>query len=157
LEYAYPFIPLPFLLTFLYWRRHRLRKDSASLFADLDLPLFERLAGRDIPIRRRLSGRQASSPIATLSTSDAFFADALRRAAELAPCLPGPALERLSQTLEAVCKRRPAHQQAEHSLTARCILETDPEQKARFDFLALEGQMEALAAQTWAARVHKPS
>jgi hypothetical protein len=56
-----------------------------------------------------------------------------------------------------VCKHRSAHQQAERSLTARCILETDPEQKARFDFLVLEGQMEALAAQTWAARVHKPS
>jgi tRNA A-37 threonylcarbamoyl transferase component Bud32 len=155
--YAYPFVPLPLLIAFLYWRRYRVRKDSAAIFSDLDLPLFERLAGRDIPIRRHLSGRQESSPIATFSTGDAFFADALRRAAELAPCLPAPALERLSQTLEAVCKRRPAHQQAERSLTARCILETDPEQKARFDFLALEGQMEALAAQTWAARVHKPS
>jgi hypothetical protein len=153
---AYPFAPLPLLFAFLYVRRHRIRKDGAALFAELDLTRFEALAARDIPLRNPVPGSH-SNPIVALRTGDAFFADALRRAAELAPCLPGPAVERLTQTLEAVCKRIPAHQEAERSLTARCILETDPEQKTRFDFLALEGQMEALAAQTWAAGVAKRS
>ena len=155
--YAIPFAPLPLLLAFLYLRHRRIRKDSAVLFSELNLTRFETLAARDVPIRRPVLGGQRANPIVALRTGDAFFADALRRAAELAPCLPGPAVERLTQTLEAVCKRIPAHQMAERSLTARCILETDPEQKTRFDFLALEGQMEALAAQTWAAGVAKRS
>jgi hypothetical protein len=40
---------------------------------------------------------------------------------------------------------------ADRSLAARCILEADPEQKARFDFLALEGELEAEAARAWEA------
>jgi len=155
--FVYPFVPLPLLFVALLWRRHRVRKDGAVLFADLDLSRFAPLAERKIPIRQ---GRRDSPPtrdMATLSTGDAFFAEALRHAADLAPCLPADAVARLSQTLEAVCKRIPAHREAERSLAARCILETDSEQKARFDFLALEGQMEALAAQIWAGGVGKRS
>jgi len=158
--FAYAIIlgSIALLLASLLWRRHRARKDGAAIFAELDLTEFARLASRDCPIRqRKRNSILGGDGIATLNTADAFFADALRRAAELAPCLPTEAVARLFQTLEGVCKRIPAQREAERSLVARCILETDPEQKARFDFLALEGQMEALAAQEWAARLQRPS
>lgn len=81
----------------------------------------------------------------------------LARAAELARWLPPESLATLAGALEAVCARMPAHKQAERSLLARCILETDPEQRTRFEFLALEGRMEAAAAEAWAARLQEAS
>ena len=41
----------------------------------------------------------------------------------------------------------------ERSVLARCILETDPDQALRFQFLALEGRLEAVAATEWARTI----
>ncbi len=130
-------------------RRHRrIRREAARTFAELDPALFGRLGARTVPARTR--GAVAAA-LPRPPHTDAFVAAGARRAAELAPLLPEGALAALEAQLEEL-DRRSGERRADASLLARCLLETDPDQQARFDFLALEGRLEAQAALAWASR-----
>ncbi|MEM7675986.1 MAG: hypothetical protein AAF449_08285 [Myxococcota bacterium] len=50
---------------------------------------------------------------------------------------------------------RPASADRARSALARSIVESDPDQRLRFEFLALEGELEAKAAQRWFDRVRE--
>jgi hypothetical protein len=157
-----PFDPRPFLpavaialtIPWIAMRRRRVRADAATIFAELDLRHFADLSARDAPIARQRDVRaDAATRLARVRRSvahDAFWADAVRRASELILVLPPEAGTRLCASLEELRSKK-SMGTADRSLAARCILEADPEQKARFDFLALEGELEAEAARAWEA------
>jgi hypothetical protein len=91
-----------------------------------------------------------------LVTHDAFVAEAIRRASDLMPLLGREPAARLCATIEALLSNDPSSaQQAERSLLARCILETDPRHELRLDLLAIEGQLEAYAATEWLAQMER--
>ena len=69
--------------------------------------------------------------------------------ADLSHLLDAGSVNRLAPAIEAMGSRKNEGQVRERSLLARSILETDAAQKARFDFLELEGELEAEAAETW--------
>jgi hypothetical protein len=147
-----PLAMLAIALPILVGRHRRIRRDGALIYSELDLVNLEARSRRVPPARRTLGAGGAGEGFAQLESRDPFVADALRRAADLAHLLPAEAVARLAGTIEALCKQQSAPAEARRSLIARCILETDPEQKARFDFLALEGQLESMAALSWAER-----
>ncbi len=134
-------------------KSRRLREHADGIFAGLTHHTL--LEGTSAPITRR-AGRQLQLPdqVAQQDSSDPFVRSARRRVTELAHCLPAEDTHRLDQALAALdtSERDPS---AERSMLARCILEADAEQRLRFEFLALEGQMEALAAQRWAASLRE--
>ncbi len=130
-------------------RRHRrIRREAARIFSELDPARFSRLGARTVPARMRVAISVALPPP---SRTDAFVAAGARRTAELAPLLPDDALASLEAQLASL-DRHASERRADASLLARCLLETDPDQQARFDFLALEGRLEAQAALAWASR-----
>ncbi len=134
-------------------KSRRLKANARAIYAGLTHDaLFE---GTSAPTTRR-AGRQLQLPdqVAQQESKDPFVRSARRRVTELAHCLPAEETHRLDQALVALDtgERDPS---AERSMLARCILEADAEQRLRFEFLALEGQMEALAAQRWAASLRE--
>lgn len=133
-------------------RRRRIRKDAAAIFAELDLEKVRTLARRTQPNREELRSTHALS---YAMSHDAFTKEAIRRASDLMPLLSREHAAALSQTVEALVQRHRNVQASERSLLSRCILETDPVQKLRFDLLALEGTLEAHAAAEWAAQLEQ--
>jgi hypothetical protein len=89
--------------------------------------------------------------LVALEASDGFTRDAVCRASTLAHFLGEQATTRFSDALKPLVSgtTRRLHDAREASLLARCILETDEEQDARFQFLALEGELEVAAAIEW--------
>ena len=73
--------------------------------------------------------------------------EARTRAADLAHCLNADAAERLRRALESAYDGDGPEEGA--GLLARSIGPSDPEQRLRFDLLALEGELEASAASVW--------
>jgi serine/threonine protein kinase len=134
------------------WRRAR--RDAALIFSEVDLAAMQRLSERTPPASRQALGRHAPADrLAALAPRDAFAAEAVKRAATLGRWLPAEALSRLSASIEALENGRGKQAERDRSLLARCIAETDPAQKARFDLLAMEGRLEAEAAEAWASRI----
>jgi tRNA A-37 threonylcarbamoyl transferase component Bud32 len=140
------------------YRRNRIRRDAAALFAQLDLPAFAAHAHRASPDRMARGSAGAFARVPT--TTDAFTVEAMRRAADVIPLLPIEVGNNLTRSLEALAMRRGAtgelspmasfpQVRVEESLLARCVVEADPEQKLRFELLALEGHAEAAAAAKW--------
>ncbi|MDP6946888.1 MAG: hypothetical protein QF464_22250, partial [Myxococcota bacterium] len=132
-------------------RRERLDQDRAVIEAEI-----EREAGRfavcRIPPMTRKEPTEVGpeSDVAGMRASDGFATDAVCRATNLAHFLGDGARERLRDALRPLAPAgRRRSETRETSLLARCILETDAEQDARFQFLALEGELEAAAATAW--------
>jgi len=136
-------------------RTGKLREDARVLYSELDLMLMQRLSKRRRPVHRHgLGTGDPISRIAALKPADAFVAEAVARAAEIAPLLTREHVLKLGSTLEQLARQTPQHTpEAERSLLSRCILETDPGQRTRFEFLALEGQLYTAAATAWSQRL----
>lgn len=132
-------------------RTSRLRRDAASIVAELDLARLSRHAARPHPRRRPDRGWDGALHVAQLQGSEGFTREAIQRAADLAQHLPATAAARLAEAVIALEEQRPSPAPAESALLARCLMETDPAHGARLRFLALEGQLEAQAAEVWAS------
>jgi hypothetical protein len=131
-------------------RRRSLRADGTRILAELE-PATQTAAGtrspprtRDAPIRHG-----AAEEVAGLAGADGFARDAVWRAADLSHLLEPESSQRLAAAIVALGSRKNDAQVRERSLLARSILETDQGQRTRFDFLELEGELEAEAAETW--------
>ncbi len=145
-----PVLLLGLLLVRLAKRRARLRRDAASIVAELDLARLSRHAARPRPYRRPGHGWDGALHVAQLQGREGFAREAIQRAADLAQHLPASSAARLAEAVIALEEQRPAPAPAENALLARCLMETDPSHGARLRFLALEGQLEAQAAEIWA-------
>jgi hypothetical protein len=128
-------------------RRRRLELDGAQILAELDLARFRQLAERS-SVGPMTPHTAMLTQLSSLRAPDAFSQQALRRAVDLASQLPKETVLALSDAVESLCTGRTVKEE-EASLLARCIQETDPDLATRFRFLALEGQLEAQAAETW--------
>lgn len=152
----WPMAP-PLLSLFLVWfmrrRGRQTLEDGARIYSELNLEELRRLSERPVPPARRGAGAEHNPVDAVLvqARADAFVDEAVRRAADLGRLLPPATLNRLSASIEVM--RRGVSASSERSLLSRCIAETEGGQRARFEFLMLEGQAEQEAATAWAARM----
>ena len=150
-------VGLAFLAVLLNLRRRRgIRAEAEALAAELARPglaeggsaLSAGAPSRMAPRTRQPGAALGAADLLVLEPSrDPFVAAARRRVADLAHVLPGEALDRVRGILDVLARapsRRP-----EAAVVARSILESDPEQQLRFELLALEGQLEAAAAEEW--------
>jgi serine/threonine protein kinase len=133
-------------------RRKRLDTDRALIEVEVEATA-ERFAVHRLPpaTRKAPSHVGPEEDLVALEASDDFTSDAVCRASTLAHFLGEQATARLCDALKPLVSgtARRLHDAREASLLARCILETDEEQDARFQFLALEGELEAAAAIEW--------
>lgn len=130
----------------LHIRRRRRRVLGEAARIELDLRGLSLGAG-SAPLARLPEAFDAPDRLAVLPASDGFLIEARTRAADLAHCLDTDATERLRRALEDAYDDRGS--EAEDGLLARSIGPSDPEQRLRFDLLALEGELEASAATVW--------
>ena len=132
-------------------RQSRIRRDSEALLQEVE-STRSRFGSEKRPPKSR---RQPPSPsawhgLASLNLHDDFSRDALCRAANLSHFLGRSSRTRLEEALKPLSGASVrAVREREASCLAACILESDPEQAARFNFLALEGELEAEAARAW--------
>lgn len=146
-----------FLLgAFLAWRMdrrvQRIRSDGKRIFEGFERP---ELGPGVAPARREAKiPTSIADRIAMSTVPDGFLLAARARAADLARCLPDGASERLERALDALGERIDTAD-LEASYLLRSIRESDPEHRLRFELLALEGRMEADAAEAWYARATK--
>lgn len=103
--------------------------------------------GRDSPTRRLPDSLGAADALALLPGRDGFGVAVRARAADLAHVLEPEAVERLRAGLESLAA--PPRRDGEPHCLAAAIVDTDPDQRLRFELLALEGELEASAAQAW--------
>jgi tRNA A-37 threonylcarbamoyl transferase component Bud32 len=131
-------------------RRRRIRRDAAAIMAELDLTTFAQLARRSRPDR---TAPGAPHALSHMKAGDAFVAEAIKRASDIMPLLGREQAARLAACIEALLTAGAPADVKERSLLARCILEADPRHRLRLDLLAIEGQLEAAAAQEWLVRI----
>jgi serine/threonine protein kinase len=139
-----------FLLVLARRRRRKIRTDADRIGEELGAEGVEAPATRLPPNTRRLPTDQgAAAEVATLDGADGFARDAVWRAADLAHHLQPASSVRLASAIVAMGSRKNDGALRERSMLARSILETDAGQRARFELLELEGELEAEAAETW--------
>lgn len=132
-------------------RRRRLDEEVAILEEEVEAIRARFAVNRTPPATRRPPSHLGpGTGIAGLHSADMFAVDAVCRATSLAHFLDPAARERLRAAVEAVIQASGgAEGEREASLLSRCILELDDEGDTRLQFLALEGELEAVAATTW--------
>ena len=131
-------------------RRRKIRADANRIAEELDAEEAETAATRLPPnTRRQPAHHGAAEDVATLAGADGFAKDAVWRAADLSHHLEATSSVRLASAIVAMGSRKNDGALRERSMLARSILETDAGQRARFEFLELEGELEAEAAETW--------
>jgi tRNA A-37 threonylcarbamoyl transferase component Bud32 len=89
--------------------------------------------------------RAGGSTEKVAASGDGFVRAAVARTRRLEGYISGDQMNRAAVGLDGVTSSG-LH---DDSLLAQCVLETDDEQLARFRFLALEGELEAEAAESW--------
>jgi tRNA A-37 threonylcarbamoyl transferase component Bud32 len=139
--YAAPLVSFLALLHVLR-RKRAIRADGERSLAWLDPGRLAQALRRAIPDRAR--ARPDAIPAET--PADGFAAVALGIASELAPDLDREDAARLWEAYDALHKAVDLETLRGRALEARCILETDPAQKLRFEFLELAGELEAKAS-----------
>lgn len=130
-------------------RQRRVAEEAAALAPQLAARALG--DGRAAPARRLPERLGVADGLALVPGRDAFEVAARARAADLAHVLDRDATDRLRGALErlaAGAPRRPVQ-----GLLASAIGDADPEQRLRFELLALEGELEASAAQAWWERI----
>ncbi|MEC9072887.1 MAG: hypothetical protein VX938_10925, partial [Myxococcota bacterium] len=147
-------VPLLFSLWLVALGRHRRRRlDQEMVMLEHEVASTRsRFEVLRLPPNTRQPSAHAgpSNDIAGLHGSDGFGLDAVCRATALADYLDSTARERLGLALTPLAKGSPgAHLAREDSMLSRCIMELDDDQDLRLRFLALEGEMEAVAAAAW--------
>jgi serine/threonine protein kinase len=133
-------------------RRKRLDMDRALIEVEVEATAERFAVHRLAPATRKVPSHVGPQvDLVVLEASDGFTRDAVCRASTLAHFLGEQATTRFSDALKPLVSgtTRRLHDAREASLLARCILETDEEQDARFQFLALEGELEVAAAIEW--------
>ncbi|MGB0591792.1 MAG: serine/threonine-protein kinase [Myxococcota bacterium] len=132
-------------------RRRRLDGDLRDIEREVDEAAGRFRLERAPPATRRApSHRGYDARVTAVSATDGFTSAAVCRASSLAHVLGEGATIRLTGALKSLSNSPSQRVEAgDASLYARCILETDEEQAARFQFLALEGELEAAAATEW--------
>lgn len=120
-------------------QRRRIRREADALAAEVG-PLWG-------PIAPTTRHGDPDSDLYRLRGGDSFTDAAAARASALEGLVDDKEMVRVEIELRRLRGRVDAERDA--SLLARCVLETDDEQKARFQFLALEGQLETQAAEAW--------
>ncbi len=124
-------------------RKLQLGKDAGASLEGIDRERLIR-AGRRTPPSSRRSMRCLPS-----THGDGFAGSAIRHAAELESGLSTEDAAQLWSAVEEVAAAGRSTPREQRSLTARCILESDPDQQLRFEFLRLAGELETRAARTW--------
>ncbi len=134
--------------------RARRRRRADALRATFDPATIAAWRAREVPDRggRRPSDRLTQA-FAHLQSTDPFKHRAVARSLALARSLSPASAELLLETVAALPER--TELAAESALAARCLMETDPGYDARVRLLALEGRLEAEAAETWANDLHR--
>ncbi len=124
-------------------RRRRLLVDAGQMKALLST--FELQEGRRAPVRRLSDGLSAADSVALVPSCDDFLLQARTRATDLAHCLDEEGAGRLRRALE----RATGSALGPAGPGSSAIGPLDPDQELRFEFLALEGELEASAAAAW--------
>jgi len=142
-------LPLAGLTAWLVRQHMTWEAGIGELRTEVNAARIDRAALRDIPDRGRVPEFPRPPPtVISPAGADLFYADAYRAVAHLDPLLGESSAALLRKTVRGLTKReRPDIAQA--SWQARCIVEADPDERARFAFLALEGALEAEAALAW--------
>ncbi|MEJ7729816.1 MAG: serine/threonine-protein kinase [Polyangiaceae bacterium] len=131
-------------------RRRKIRADAERIVEELGAEEAETAATRLPPNTRLVPAHHgAAEDVATLAGADGFAKDAVWRAADLSHHLEATSSVRLASAIVAMGSRKNDGALRERSMLARSILEADAGQRARFEFLELEGELEAEAAETW--------
>ena len=111
----------------------------------------KQLTDRSAPART--PSPSAADAIAMTKTDDPFVKAARARAADLARIVSPDDAERLMTAVHRLAEGGEPAADQQRSALARSIVESDPELRLRFEFLALEGQLEAEASQRWWAQI----
>lgn len=126
-------------------RRRRIKREAVGI-----LHAFAGTPHLDPPATRRRGSKRPADQLAHIDAKDGFIAAARLRASALAHDLEPEHVERLRWAIETLGR---GGTRADRSLIARSILDTDPDQRLRFEYLNLEGRLEADAARKWVARL----
>ncbi len=129
-----------------YIRRRRSLIMSEAARIEVDLKGLSLGTGQ-APLARLPAAFDAPDGLAVLPATDGFLIEARTRATDLAHCLDAAATDRLRRALEDVHEGSSTGH--DEGPLARSIGPSDPEQRLRFDLLALEGELEASAATVW--------
>lgn len=135
------------LIAYILARRRRVVREGGRIEARLSG--FELGPGRSPPVQRRPGALGAADALASLPGHDRFLIGARARAADLAHCLDEEGADRLARLLA----RTVADPSRPEVGPLDTIRPTDPDQRLRFEFLALEGELEASAAAAWWQRL----
>ena len=124
-------------------RKLQLGVDAEASLDGTDRERLIRASRRTPPCSRRSS--RALPP----THGDGFAGSAIRHAAELESGLSAEDAAQLWTAIERVAAAGRSTTRERRSLAARCILESDPDQRLRFEFLRLAGELETRAARSW--------